>query len=263
MEGLALWYLHELGLADGRADELASRLVGWQWPDGGWNCDKNPAARTSSVQETLLPLRGLARHVQAGRAAPALNDAIDRAAEFLLQRRLLWRRRDGAPIRPAWGRDPLLIQWPIRFYDVLSALTVMTELERVRDPRCADALHHLAGKRLSGGGFPVEVRTARTVGAVASDGTFANWGPSGRRRPNPFVTIDATWVLRAGLGSQWRLRRRGSHCVGVAGGFDPVVRSRRCAGLRQAAAICGSCLPPGHASGAPGRIATSWPAGAS
>ena len=203
MEGLALWYLHELGLADGRADELASRLVGWQWPDGGWSCDKIPAARTSSVQETLLPLRGLARHVRAGHGAPALNDAIDRAAEFLLQRRLLWRRRDSAPIRPAWGRDPLLIQWPIRFYDVLSALTVMTELERVRDPRCGDALHHLAGKRLSGGGFPVEVRTARTVGTVASDGTFADWGPSGRRRSNPYVTVDATWVLRAGLGSEW------------------------------------------------------------
>jgi hypothetical protein len=209
MEGLALWYLHELGLADGRADELASRLVGWQWPDGGWNCDKNPAARTSSVQETLLPLRGLTRHVQAGRVAPALNGAIDRAAEFLLQRRLLWRRRDGGPIRPAWGRDPLLIQWPVRFYDVLSALTVMTELERIRDPRCADALHHLAGKRLSGGGFPVEVSTARTASVVASDATFADWGPSGRRRPNPYVTIDATWVLRAGLGREWTAEMKG------------------------------------------------------
>jgi hypothetical protein len=203
MEGLALWYLHELDLADDRADELASRLVMWQWPDGGWNCDKNPQARTSSVQETLLPLRGLARHVQAGRATPAFNVALDRAAEFLLQRRLLWRCRDGAPIRPSWGRDPLLIQWPIRFYDVLSALVVMTELGRVRDPRCADALHHLAGKRLPLGGFPVEVRTARTVRAVASDGTFADWGPSGRTRANPFVTTDATWVLRAGLGAEW------------------------------------------------------------
>ncbi len=199
MEGLALWYLHELGLADHRVDVLADRLVGWQWPDGGWNCDKNPAARTSSVQETLLPLRGLALHARAGRGTPALVGAVDRAAEFLLQRRLLWRRRDGAPIRPTWGQDPLLIQWPIRFYDVLSALVVMTELGRVRDQRCADALHHLAGKQLPGGGFPVEARTARTVAVVASGGTFADWGPSGRTRVNPYVTIDATWVLRAGL----------------------------------------------------------------
>jgi hypothetical protein len=198
MEGLALWYLHELGVADDRADLLASRLVGWQWPDGGWNCDKDPAARTSSVQETLLPLRGLARHAHAGRATPALHRAVDRAAEFLLARRLLWRCRDGAPIRPTWGRDPQLIQWPIRFYDVLSALVVMTELDRVRDPRCADALRLLAGKQLPGGGFPVEAPTAHTVTVVTSDGTFADWGPAGRTRANPYVTTDATWVLRAG-----------------------------------------------------------------
>jgi hypothetical protein len=197
MEGLALWYLHELGLADERADELASRLVAWQWPDGGWNCDKRATARTSSVQETLLPLRGLARHARAGHAGPAIATAVDRAAGFLLDRGLLW-RRDGSPIRPAWGHDPLLIQWPIRFYDVLSALVVMAETGRIRDPRCAPALRLLAGKRLADGGFPVEVRTARTTDVVASGGAFADWGRSGRTRANPYVTVDAVWVLREG-----------------------------------------------------------------
>lgn len=198
MEGNALWYVHELGLADERTDELASRLVGWQWPDGGWNCDRRPAARTSSVQETLLPLRGLARHAAAGRGSPAVADAIERAAEFLLLRRLLWRRRDGQPLRPDWGGDPLKIHWPVRFYDVLVCLVVMAEIGRVHDPRCSDALHLLEAKRLPTGGFPVELRTARTVDSVASDGTFADWGPAGRTRPNPYVSIDATWVLRTG-----------------------------------------------------------------
>ncbi len=194
-EGLALWYLHELGLADERADVLASQLVAWQWPDGGWNCDKSPTARTSSVQETLLPLRGLARHLRARGGGDQVAVAIDRAAEFLLERRLLWRRRDNLAIAPAWGGDPLQIQWPIRFYDVLFALFVMTELGRVRDPRCRDALRLLAAKRLPAGGFPVELRTARTVDVVASGGTFADWGPAGRTRANPYVTIDAAWVL--------------------------------------------------------------------
>ncbi|GAA3341777.1 hypothetical protein GCM10020358_34410 [Amorphoplanes nipponensis] len=194
-EGLAVWYLHELGLADDRVDPLVRRLLDCQWPDGGWNCDKDPAARTSSVQETLLPLRGLARHREAGSRDPAVTAAIDAAAEFLLDRRLLWRRRDGAPIRPAWGRDPMLIQWPIRFYDVLSALVVMAETGRLADPRCADALRVLSGKRLGSGGFPAEVRTARTVDVVASGGTYADWGPSGRGRANPYVSIDAAWVL--------------------------------------------------------------------
>lgn len=210
MEGMALWYLHELGLADTRADELAARLVSWQWPDGGWNCDRRPSARTSSVQETLIPLRGLARHARAGRGSPEISAAITRAAEFLLERRLLWRRRDGLPIRPQWGHDPLLIQWPIRFYDVLFALVVMTELGRVRDPRCRDALHHLAAKRLPDGGFPAESRTARTVDRVTSDGTFADWGPSGTTRANPYVTVDAFWVLREGLGSLGTAQRSGA-----------------------------------------------------
>jgi hypothetical protein len=196
-EGLAMWYLHELDLADDRVDTLAARLVEFQWPDGGWNCDKNPLARTSSVQETLLPLRGLARHLKAGHDTPATRHAIDRAAEFLLERRLLWRRRDGAPIRPGWGRDPLRTHWPIRWYDVLSALVAMAEGGRLDDPRCTDALALLATKRLKSGGFPAEERTARISEVLVSGGTFADWGPCGGTRANPYVSIDATWVLRS------------------------------------------------------------------
>jgi hypothetical protein len=195
-EGLTIWYLHELGLVDERVDALVGRLVDCQWPDGGWNCDKDPAARSSSVQETLLPLRGLARHIRAGRGTPAAQDAVRRAAELLLDRRLLWRRLDCTPIRPRWGPDPMRIQWPIRWYDVLSALTVMAEIGRVGDPRCADALAVLAAKHLRTGGFPAEERTARTTDVVASGGTFADWGGCGRTRPNPYVSIDAAWVLR-------------------------------------------------------------------
>jgi len=88
------------------------------------------------------------------------------------------------------------IQWPIRWYDVLSALVAMTEIDRVDDPGCTDALGILAGKRLKTGGFPVEERTAKTVDTVTTGGTFADWGPTGRTQPNPYVSIDATWVLR-------------------------------------------------------------------
>src|SRR3989475_12467803 len=39
--------LHELGIADGRTNALVERLLHWQWPDGGWNCDKHSSADTS------------------------------------------------------------------------------------------------------------------------------------------------------------------------------------------------------------------------
>ena len=55
-EGNALYYLLSLGLADSRTDELAKRLMKWQWSDGGWNCDKNPKAVNSSFMESLIPL---------------------------------------------------------------------------------------------------------------------------------------------------------------------------------------------------------------
>ncbi|MCA2216368.1 hypothetical protein [Jidongwangia harbinensis] len=45
-QGNALWFLCTLGLADPRCADLVSRLLRWQWPDGGWNCDKNPASDT-------------------------------------------------------------------------------------------------------------------------------------------------------------------------------------------------------------------------
>ena len=70
--------------------------------DGGWNCDKRPGARTSSVQETLLPLRGLIHWYRATGDERAWR-AARRAAEFLLARRLLWRKSDGALIEPEWG----------------------------------------------------------------------------------------------------------------------------------------------------------------
>jgi len=77
------------------------------------------------------------------------------------------------------------IQWPIRWYDVLSALVAMTEIDRVDDPGCTDALGILAGKRLKTGGFPVEERTAKTVDTVTTGGTFADWGPTGGPSPTP------------------------------------------------------------------------------
>jgi hypothetical protein len=196
MEGNAIWSQLALGIVDEeRAPLLVERLISMQWPDGGWNCDKRPRARASSVQETLLPLRGLAAwasargHARAGRAAK-------RAAEHLLERRLLWRKRDGSIIQPEWGGSVDKIHYPIRFYDLLSALIVMTEMGLVRDKRCAGALDLLEGKRLPDGMFPVEWTNVKMADRIETRGTYADWGPLSKRRGNPLVTVDALWVLR-------------------------------------------------------------------
>ena len=196
MEGNTIWSQLVLGIVD---DEhvplLVDRLVAFQWPDGGWNCDKRPGAQTSSVQETLLPLRGLAGWHRATGDERARR-AANRAAEFLLARRLLWRKKDGALIEPEWGGPVDKIHYPVRFYDVLSALLVMAEMGMVRDPRCRDALDLLERKRLTDGTFPVEWTNVTKADRIETRGTYADWGVRHRKKGNALVTVDALYVLR-------------------------------------------------------------------
>lgn len=201
MEGNAIWAQLLLGIVDEeRAPLLVERLIAMQWPGGGWNCDKRRGARTSSVQETLLPLRGLALWARTRGDSRAAR-AAQVAAEFLLERRLLWRKKTGALIHPEWGGPVEKVHYPIRFYDVLTALLVMAEIGLIRDRRCSEALDLLERKRLADGTFPVEWTNVKTSDRIVSRGTYADWGPLSRGRGNPLVTVDALWVLQeAGRG---------------------------------------------------------------
>ncbi|HEY6058460.1 MAG TPA: hypothetical protein VIV06_10530 [Candidatus Limnocylindrales bacterium] len=194
-EGNAVWSALRLGLEDDVTAALGERLIALQWPDGGWNCDRRPEARTSSFQETAIPARALHAYGRRFGHGGALA-AAERAVELLLSRRLLWRRSDRALIRPDWGPPVDRIQFPIQFYDVLFALQVVAAAGPIRDPRCADALALLESKRLPDGGFPLEERVGVTRTAVASRATYADWGPAGTTRSNPFVTVAALGVLR-------------------------------------------------------------------
>ncbi len=56
-EGNALAVCCRLGMADDpRVQILARSLIEWQWPDGGWNCDKKATGRRSSFNESLPPM---------------------------------------------------------------------------------------------------------------------------------------------------------------------------------------------------------------
>jgi len=191
MDGNAIWYSVRLGLQVDRTRDVVDRLIGWQWPDGGWNCDKRPAARQSSFHESFMGLRVLAEYGRRGNAAAAA--AAGRAAEVFLQRRLFRRLRDGAVMDDRF----LLLTYPNFYhYNILSALVIMAEAGRVRDPRCAEALDGLQSKQLPDGGFPLERRLTVTTSETRTHGTLADWGPGGKTRPNPFVTCEALYVLQ-------------------------------------------------------------------
>ena len=195
MDGNAIWYSVRLGLEDDRTRGIVDRLIGWQWPDGGWNCDKRAHVATSSFQESLIPARGLWAYGQA-HGHQASMDAAQRVAELVLARRLLWRIGDGTLIAPLWGGRADRIHYPIQFYDLLFTLQVMAELGRIGDPRCADALALLRCKQLPDGGFPLEEPNAPTSVKVASRHSYADWGPSGKRQSNPLVSLSALGVLQ-------------------------------------------------------------------
>jgi hypothetical protein len=191
-EGNAVYYLLALGIADERTDELATRLKSWQWPDGGWNCDKNPAAVNSSFMESLIPLRGLALYARLTGDRESL-EAAQRAAAVFLRRRLFRRQADGSIIRD----DFVLVHYPCYWhYDILFSLKVLAEAGMIMDERCHDALGLLEAKQLPDGGFPAEAKYYQARGQARSGRSLVDWGGTGKRRMNEWVTLDALYVLK-------------------------------------------------------------------
>lgn len=192
-EGYAAYYLLKLGIADERTEELVAQIINWQWPDGGWNCDKNPAARNSSFMESLVPLRALALQAKLNGDRKAAK-AAKQAAEIFLKRRLFKSQSDGRVIRESF----IKLHYPCFFeYDILSSLKVMAEADFIGDPRCADALNFLEEKRLPDGGFPAEAKFYhRFKSAKISRGSLVDWGGTSRRHYNEWVTVDALNVLK-------------------------------------------------------------------
>lgn len=192
-QGNALWSTLKLGIADNRADTLAQKLITWQWPDGGWNCDRKADAIHSSFHESLIPLRALALHARTC-SDPASAEAATRAADVFLKRRLFKRQRDGEVIQDDFVRLHYPCYW---HYDFLSGLKVMAEVGLIDDPRCSEALDLLESKRLTDGGFPAERKYYRVVLEPQPGGSLVDWGGTSKKRMNPWVTVDALYVLQS------------------------------------------------------------------
>jgi hypothetical protein len=114
---------------DARAPWMRAWFLHYQLPDGGLNCDDKAYEKggSSSVQSTLPALEAV---LAAGRPlTPIEEHFVDAGAEYLLERRLAFRRRDGQLMDPKF----LDIGFP-RFYDydVLRGLAFIAEWSRLR-----------------------------------------------------------------------------------------------------------------------------------
>jgi hypothetical protein len=132
-----------LGAYFGRpAHDLARRLVGEQLGDGGWNCDAPKSVR-SSFNTTICVLEGLLEYARAVGPTPGVSAAMQRGAEYLLERSLFRRRATGEIANP----DFLQMAFTPRYhYDILRSLDYLRAADVASDSRMDEAVSML--KRL-------------------------------------------------------------------------------------------------------------------
>jgi hypothetical protein len=193
-QGNALYSLLRLGIPDERIHQLAERLRYWQWPDGGWNCDKNPEAKTSTFIHTLYAMRALALYAE-HTSDTASRECAQRASEVFLKRKLYKRVTNGKIIKEEFVKLHYPLYW---HYDILGALKVFAEIGMTDDTRFEDALNLLEEKELPDGGWPAESRYYTKVSNDFSrNADYVNWGGARQKKMNPWVTADALFVLKS------------------------------------------------------------------
>ena len=185
IEGNAVYALCRLGFVDHPGTrQLVEALLDWQWPDGGWNCDRHRDAWRSSFHESAIPALALATYAGLTGDAAAQH-AAEQTAELLLEHRLFRSRTTGEPIHPSWT----VLHGPAYWhYDILQGLRMLAAVDRLDDPRAVEALDLVEQARRPNGGFAGRSWTSRAQpGAV-------QWG---RPPDNLLLNEIATSVLAA------------------------------------------------------------------
>jgi hypothetical protein len=147
-EGNAVYAAAKLGRAQVVRSVVAD-LLEWQWPDGGWNCDRGASGRRSSFHESVTPALGLVAYADATGDEDA-RAAARRTAELLLEHRLVFSTKTGDVVDPSWAKPHYPPYW---HYDVLQGLRLLHALHLLEEPRAADALDIMRITRRRDGKF--------------------------------------------------------------------------------------------------------------
>jgi hypothetical protein len=192
-EGNAVAVACRLGMAgDERVARLVEHLIGGQWPDGGWNCDRRPAVRRSSVHETLPALWGLHEYA-AATGDDRSRKAATAAAEVLLARHVVFATGTDRPLHRSVVE---LHHPPYWHYDVLQALVVLDRAGCRDDPRTDRARQVVSGKRRRDGGWRAVRPWWRPPGSTGLV-EAVDWGDVAHQ----VVTLNALRVTRPAGGT--------------------------------------------------------------
>jgi len=206
-EGNALAVCSRLGLTnDPRVKQLAESLVKWQWPDGGWNCDKREDTKHSSFNESLATLWGLVEYYRATGDLDS-RKAADKASEFFLRHRLFrsCRNNEERPLETLHGsmfraiHPWTQLHYPLYWhYDILQALIMLSRAGKLDDPRTREAQDLILEKRRPDGLWRPEgyywAIPRKPTRLTRSNVEVVDWGRGG---PNRMLTLNALRVLKA------------------------------------------------------------------
>ncbi|WP_082104520.1 hypothetical protein [Demequina soli] len=161
------------------------RLVGDRRDDGGWNCEPPWRSRRSSFHSTIGALEALTAHRrQHGALPPFAGQCLEDGQDYLLARRLMFRRTTGEVVDPAYQRFSFPTYW---HYDVLRALEHLRESGAEPDARAGEAIDMLRARRSSVGTWSLENTHRGKVPFVMEHGDG---------RPSRWNTLRALRVLR-------------------------------------------------------------------
>jgi len=186
---------------------LAESLIEWQWPDGGWNCDRREEAHHSSFNESLSTLWGLAEYYRVA-DDESVAGSVEKAAEFFLRHRLFRSCKTDEPRQPETFHGKVRrsihsvtdLHYPLYWhYDILQALTILHRAGKLGDPRTSDAIDLVESKRREDGrwipeGYYWNLKRKTRARLAVSNVDTVNWGRNG---PNEFITLNALRVLKA------------------------------------------------------------------
>jgi len=166
---------------------LAQWFVDHRLPDGGWNCEWVEGSTRSSFHSTLNSIRGLLSYERLTGVGGDPREARHAGQEYLLERRLLYRKSTGELVAPWATRLVYPFRW---FYSALNAVdhfrAAALHDATPPDPRLADAVEVIRGARQPDGTW---VQDRRHPGRV----WFEVDVPAGE--PSPWLTFYATRAL--------------------------------------------------------------------
>jgi hypothetical protein len=168
-------------------DGLAAWFVEHRLPDGGWNCEWVEGSTRSSFPSTLNALKGLLAYEVATGGTEDIRAARRAGEEYLLERRLMFRRSTGDVVGSWVTRFAYPFRW---FYSALNAAdhfrAASLHAGTRPDPRMTEAIEAIRAQRQPDGTW---LQARRHPGRV----WFEVDVPAGE--PSKWLTFFGTRVL--------------------------------------------------------------------